>query len=74
MTSLCGDPPDPVGCVGFALDHPAEGPCGTCPCVGKLPMWHLVRLKHSWELHVPVNSSLIRDGEDLKTPTWAFSP
>ena len=37
-------------------------------------MWHLARLKHSWELHVPVNSSLIRDGEDLKTPAWAFSP
>ena len=78
----------PVGCVGLAPDHPRKVWCGACPCVGPIETMSLFpasschdifkrqhRLeKHFPGLHVPVHQTLIRGGEDLNSPAWAFSP
>ena len=36
--------PFPCGICGLRPGPPSEGPCGTCPYVGRFPMWHEARL------------------------------
>ena len=60
-------------CVG-KICHVARSPCSLRP-IQTMSLYPASSChEHSWDLHVPVNSSLIRDGEDLKTDARAFSP
>ena len=78
MANLPIGMPFTCGMCGLRPGPPAEGPCGTCPCVGKLPMWHLARLasgpfKQCRKIQHPVATTFLGSacpGQLVTRPRW----